>query len=46
MSDSSAVSSKRPRRPKNRGDVLALAQQADHIQVIAAFEVTPEQREL
>ena len=31
---------------QNRGDILALAQQPDHIQVIAAFEVTPEQREL
>jgi len=31
---------------QDRGDVLALAQQPDHPDVVSAFEVAPEQREL
>ena len=31
---------------QNSRHVLALAQQPDHIQVLAAFEVAPEQRKL
>lgn len=31
---------------QDRGDVLALAQQPDHIKVVSAFEVAPEQRKL
>jgi hypothetical protein len=31
---------------QDRGQVLALAQQPDHIQVVSAFEAAPQQREL
>ena len=32
--------------PQDRRYILALAQQPDHIQMVAAFEVAPQQREL
>lgn len=31
---------------QDRGDVLTLAQQPDHIEMVFAFEVAPQQREL